>query len=130
VKNNNLKSWQRGTSGNPHGRPKGSRNIKKVIQELLNDPTLCSKLDTAMPRGTQTPLEAIIYTLMSKSIAGDVRASDVILKHAIDKDMPVNEGGFFSKGELKITIVDPQGQPIVNEADDISKLIDPTPVTD
>ncbi len=69
----NLKSWQKGTSGNPNGRPKGSRNIKSIIQDLLNDKTIYKKLSVTAPEGTQTPLEAIIYTLMIKSIGGDTR---------------------------------------------------------
>jgi hypothetical protein len=128
MKNANLKSWQPGASGNPHGRPKGSRNIKKVIQDLLNDPDICTKLAVTMPDGTQTPIEAIIYTLMSKSISGDVRASDVLLKHAIDKDMLSAEDGFFSKSELRITIVDPDGAPYRSEVDEMASIIDDTPI--
>jgi hypothetical protein len=53
VASNNLKPWKPGISGNPAGRPKGSRNIKKVIQDLLNDPGTVSKLDLGTPRDTE-----------------------------------------------------------------------------
>jgi hypothetical protein len=110
-KNNNLKSWQSGVSGNPKGRPKGSRNIKKVIQDLLNDKNMAARLSLRMPGGTETSLEAIVYTLMVKAIKGDVRAAEVLLKHSIDKDMLAVEGGFFSQSELKITVVGADGKP-------------------
>jgi hypothetical protein len=111
VKKSNLKPWQPGTSGNPNGRPKGSRSVKTVIVDMLNDPNTYKLLPNTHPRGTQTPLEAIVCTLMIKSINGDVRASDVLLKYAVDRDMTVDEGGFFSQSELKITVVDSKGQP-------------------
>lgn len=128
VKKNNLKSWQPGVSGNPKGRPKGSRNIKKVIQDLLNDRDLVAKLALRIPRSTETPLEAIIYTLVVKAIKGDVRASEVLLKHSIDKDMLPAEGGFFSQNELKITVVgangkpDPKAGPAIDEATGLLRL--------
>ena len=111
-KSSNLKSWQPGLSGNPKGRPKGSRNIKKVIQDLLNDKDLASRLSLRMPRDTETPLEAIVHTLVTKAIRGDVRASEVLLKHSVDKDMLPTEGGFFSQSELKITVLGANGKPI------------------
>ncbi len=107
----NLKSWQKGTSGNPNGRPKGSRNVKNIIRDLLTDENSYSKLPITAPEGIQTPLEAIIYALMIKSINGDVRASDVLLKYAVDRDMVADEGGFFSQNELTITVVDGAGNP-------------------
>ena len=111
MKTNNLKPWQPGISGNPKGRPKGSRNIKKVIQDLLNDQNIASGMRLTMPRDIETPLEAIVYTLMVKAIRGDVRASEVLLKHSVDKDMVPIEGGFFSQSDLKITVVGGDGKP-------------------
>lgn len=117
MNKNNLRPWQAGISGNPAGRPKGSRNIKKVIQDLLNDKNTFTKLSMAAPGGTQTPLEAIVCTLMIKSIRGDVRASDVLLKHAIDKDLSAEDVGFFSQSELRITVVGADGNPQSDLAD-------------
>jgi hypothetical protein len=117
----NLKSWQKGTSGNPNGRPKGSRNIKNVIRDLLNDKTTYKKLPVTAPEGTQTPLEAIIYTLMIKSIGGDIRASDVLLKYAVDRDEPVDESGFFSQTKLTIQVVGDNGKPYERQALEIDE---------
>lgn len=118
MKKNNLKSWQPGVSGNPRGRPKGSRNIKKVIQDLLNDPNAARKLALRLPRDTETPLEAIVHTLMVKAIRGDVRASEILLKHSVDKDKSAEEPyGFFDSRPKTITfqVLDTKGNDISSE---------------
>lgn len=101
-----LQPWQKGTSGNPKGRPKGTRNIKNIIRDLLNDPNSYAMLTGVNPRGTQTPLEAIVCVLMIKSIRGDVRAADVLLKYAVDRDVPAESGGFFEQKKLIVEVVD------------------------
>lgn len=106
---NNLKSWQPGVSGNPKGRPKGSRNIKKVIQDMLNDPNVYERLPKNLSRDTETPLEAILCTLMTKAMRGDIRATDVLLKYSVDRDIVAQGDGFFSQNELKITVVSSDG---------------------
>jgi len=105
VKTNNLKPWQPGISGNPNGRPKGARSIKKTIVDLLNDPNTFNLLPRNALRGTETPLEAIICMLLVKSIRGNVRAADVLLKYAVDRETLVEEDGFFSQEKLIIRIV-------------------------
>ncbi len=106
----NLKSWKPGISGNPKGRPKGSRNIKKQIQDMLNDPGVYKQLPKNLSRATETPLEAILCTLMTKAMRGDLRAIDVILKYSVDRDVVIEGDGFFSKNELRIMVVDGDGQ--------------------
>jgi len=105
----NLNKWQKGVSGNPKGRPKGSRNIKKIIQNLLLDRDTYKRLPIDAPQDTQTPLEAIICSLMVKSMAGDVRASEVLLKYAVDRNEATEDDGFFSQGRLIIEVVDSHG---------------------
>ena len=112
----NLQPWQKGISGNPNGRPKGSRNIKSIIRDLLNDPDSYNLLPRNALRDTQTPLEAIISMLMIKSIRGDVRAADVLLKYTVDREILAEEGGFFSQEKLIIRIV--------GEREDITNLVD------
>lgn len=109
MKTKNLRPWQPGVSGNTTGRPKGSRNIKKVIQGLLNDQSMAARLALRLPRDTETPLEAIVHTLVVKAIRGDTRASEVLLKYSVDKDAIPPEGGFFSQSELRIVVVDAEG---------------------
>lgn len=59
--------------------------------------------------------------LMTKSIAGDVRAAEVLLKYAIDKDEPVEPTGFFSQNKLVLEIVDTQGRPYPSEPPTINE---------
>lgn len=109
VPKNNLKPWQPGISGNPKGRPKGSRNIKKVIQDMLNDPKVYDRLPRGTPRNAETPLEAILYALMVKAARGDIRAIDVLLKYSVDKDTTDDRTGFFAQNELRIVVMDTTG---------------------
>lgn len=122
MKKNNLKPWQPGMSGNPRGRPKGSRNVKKIIQDMLNDKNTYKKLAIVAPRGAETPLEAIVYTLMVKAMRADIRAADVLLKYSVERDTTIgDEGGFFSPGmnQLVIRIVDSKGNQIETGINDI-----------
>ena len=113
MKTKNLKPWQPGISGNPNGRPKGARSIKKVIVELLNDPNTYNLLPRNALRGTETPLEAIICMLLVKAIRGDVRAADVLLKYAVDRDDSTEIGGFFNKEKLIIEVVGERQEVVV-----------------
>lgn len=85
--------------------------MKNIIIELLEDPDVYNKLPNKQPDATKTPIEAIVNTLLSKALDGDVRAADVLLKHAIPRElMPEVEGGFFSNPtELIIKVVEPDG---------------------
>jgi len=78
---------------------------------MLNDPNTYKLLPNVHPRGTETPLEAIISVLMIKSIRGDIRAADVLLKYSVDRDDSMEETGFFSQDTLVIEVVDTNGKP-------------------
>jgi len=72
--------WKPGQSGNPAGKPKGTKHLSTHIQELLNDPTFELKLKD----GTlleERPIEAIIKTAVAKSISGDNRWAEWLAKH-------------------------------------------------
>lgn len=106
-----------GVSGNPKGRPKGAKSIKKTVVALLNDSNTNNWLPRNALRDTQTPLEAIVCMLMIKSIRGDVRAADVLLRYAIDRDELAEEPHGFFDGRPKIITfqtIDSQGN-VINE---------------
>lgn len=113
MNESNLKQWKPGQSGNPHGRPKGSRNIKSLIRDMVQDPETYKKLQEFVPWGTETPLEAIICATLVKAMQGDVRATEVILKHVVD-DTPISDQStsFFSSSELRIVVIKPSGETI------------------
>lgn len=112
-----LNSWPPGVSGNPNGRPKGSRNLKTIIRDMLDSMDTYQLLPENYPRDKGTPLEAIVCALTVKAMEGDTKAADTLLKYAIDRDDPVDEPtGFFSRPtELTIKVVDSHGDPYVNE---------------
>ena len=76
----NLKSWQPGQSGNPTGKPKGTKHLSKWIQEMLEDESFEVKL-----KGRKTfrgaPMQAIIQTVATKALNGDLRAFDLLAKY-------------------------------------------------
>lgn len=121
----NLKPWQPGVSGNTKGRPKGSRNIKNVIRDLLSDPGTYNMLPSNTYGNARTPLEAIVRVLMIKSIRGDVRAADVLLKYAVDRDQSMEEGSFFTQKKLIIEVVGDRQNPNNPIQDESHDKIDP-----
>jgi len=88
----NLKSWQKGQSGNPAGRPKGARNLKTIVRDLLNDRDAYKHLDIEYTHQTLTPIEAIILALTQKALSGSDQAASILLKHyAIGEDKLAND---------------------------------------
>lgn len=64
--------FQPGQSGNPKGRPKGSKNLKTVVDEELN--RTLSIRENGETR-TMTSIQALLRTTMNKALKGDGRAS-------------------------------------------------------
>lgn len=74
----NASKFKRGKSGNPKGRPKGSRNISTLIARELNDQV------TVTENGKQRRLskgQIAIRQLVNKAAAGDPKAMQAIWKH-------------------------------------------------
>ena len=68
--------FKRGKSGNPKGRPKGSRNLATDLAAELGEPI------TVREDGRQRRVSkqrALIKSLMAKSLQGDVRAAAALL---------------------------------------------------
>lgn len=69
-----------GQSGNPDGKPKGTKHLSTYIQEALTDENFELKLKD----GTilkEMPIKAIIKTAVAKSVSGDTRAMEWLAKH-------------------------------------------------
>lgn len=64
--------FQRGTSGNPKGRPRGSKNLASIVLRESRQ-----KVRINGPQGSRpvTKLEAAVMQLSNKSAQGDLRAS-------------------------------------------------------
>ncbi|WP_109792019.1 DUF5681 domain-containing protein [Minwuia thermotolerans] len=65
-----------GRSGNPKGRPKGHRNFRTDLHEILNAVVRVKEKGEARTLTTQ---QAALYRLREKALNGDVRALDRLL---------------------------------------------------
>ena len=68
--------FKKGQSGNPKGRPKGSRNFAKDLDVVLN--TKVTVQENGQPR-KMTTQQAALLRLVEKALKGDVRALDRLL---------------------------------------------------
>jgi hypothetical protein len=68
--------FKRGKSGNPKGRPMGSRNLATDLAAELGEP-ITVREDGCHRRVTKQ--RALIKSLMAKSLQGDVRAAAALL---------------------------------------------------
>lgn len=69
--------FQKGQSGNPKGRPKGSLNSATVAARTARQPVVINENGQ---RKVVTMLEAIYKQLASKAVSGDGRAADTFLE--------------------------------------------------
>jgi len=66
-----------GQSGNPRGRPKGARGVAKVLEEALSEEILVTVGGQQLQK---TKREALILSLVTKAIKGDMRAAAQTLR--------------------------------------------------
>jgi len=101
--------FQKGQSGNPKGRPKGSKNLKTDLQEELEELILIREGNS---QKTVTKQRAIFKGLMSKAMKGDSRAANLIVSMLYryeepntfqeDEDLTIEEEAILA--ELKAEI--------------------------
>lgn len=72
--------WKPGQSGNPEGRPKGSKNLSTWVRDIMDDEEFGETL-----RGTHgvagAPIEAIVKSLVIKALNGNLRAFELLAKY-------------------------------------------------
>jgi len=71
--------FRKGLSGNPKGRPKGSRNLETVLEETLEEKVVINENGV---RRTVTKLEAAVKQLVNKAASGDLSAVRQLLARA------------------------------------------------
>lgn len=88
-----------GQSGNPAGRPPGSRNFKTIVRELFEDGGIdWSKVPIKNARELEKKFgkrggEALSYVLYAKGISGDVPAAKTVHEWAYGKNVDITTGG-------------------------------------
>ena len=75
--------FKKGKSGNPKGRPKGSRNFRTDVQATLEAPVQFREKGHVKTVSTQL---ATLLRLRQKALSGDGRALDRLLELARDYD--------------------------------------------
>ena len=94
----NLTPWQPGQSGNPDGKPVGTKNWATIVQDLLNDPKLAESILEEKPGWwdklpNKNAHEAIATAMTIRAMGGDVKAATWLRKTAYgDKIDLVSDG--------------------------------------
>jgi hypothetical protein len=105
-----------GHSGNPSGRPKGTRNFKTDLTATLKAPVRITRDGKPQKVSTQ---EAMLLRLREKALAGDARALDrfISLAQTYNNEELIAASGLSAddamllelfKGRVKSGMVDPQ----------------------
>ena len=68
--------FKKGQSGNPKGRPRGSRNFSTDLKATLEEPTRVTHHGKAQTVSTQ---HAALMRLREKALGGEVRALDSLI---------------------------------------------------
>jgi hypothetical protein len=68
--------FRKGQSGNPKGRPRGSRNATTILNEALHERVVVTENGR---RKSATKLEVIFKQLVNKAAQGDHRATQLLL---------------------------------------------------
>jgi hypothetical protein len=68
--------FRKGVSGNPNGRPKGSRNVAAVFAKTLREKVVINEHGQ---RKTISKLEAAVEQFVNKAASGDLRALQMLV---------------------------------------------------
>src|SRR5262245_3868094 len=71
--------FRKGRSGNPRGRPRGSRNFASLMEEALAEPVMINENGR---RRKATKLEVIVKQLVNKAAQGDHRSIQLLMAYA------------------------------------------------
>lgn len=82
--------FQPGVSGNPSGKPKGTKNLATHIQEMLSDEDFTTYLTDPKDGWREfkgAPVKAIVQTALVRAIQGDDKAREWLAKYGYGQKM-------------------------------------------
>ena len=95
--------FKKGQSGNPRGRPKGSKNLPTLLSEALNESVVVAENGR---RRKITMRQAIIKQLVKRSATADLRAMKILLDMVRDLERQAElaspETAEFSEADEKV----------------------------
>lgn len=97
------KKFKPGESGNPAGKPKGTKHLSTRIQEMLGDPKFTDKLrkiDGFSDADGATPMEVIVGAAMVAAAKGDGKARDWLGKFGYGHQIDITSNGETIKPAL------------------------------
>lgn len=68
------RQFQKGQSGNPYGRPRGTRNRKTILTKIMAEPVTYREGDR---NGTVTKLELLLRSIRNGAASGDATAMNL-----------------------------------------------------
>jgi hypothetical protein len=80
--------FQKGTSGNPKGRPRKSKNTATIMKALLDEEVIVTKSGEQLQ---MTAHEAMLNRQRNKALAGDIKALKLFLPGIGDVESAVTE---------------------------------------
>jgi hypothetical protein len=95
--------FKKGQSGNPRGRPSGSKNLKTLLNEALNERVIVTEEGG---HRNITKREAIVTQLVNRSATADLRALKILLDTLRDieghTEPASSETAEFSEADEKV----------------------------
>ncbi len=108
--------WKKGVSGNPKGRPKGSKNLKTELNDELEEKIMVTEGGKTK---TVSKRRAVIKTQAVKALKGDPRAA----KNLLDLDTRLNAQEAAS--EPKTDTLAPEDEAILDAYFEQRRRLDP-----
>lgn len=90
--NQNLKHWKPGQSGNPKGKPKGTKHLSTWIREMLSDDnyTVTLKEGLKIKSYKGAPIKAIIAAQIHLAVNGNQKAFEVLAKYGYGSKLDIS----------------------------------------
>jgi hypothetical protein len=92
--------FEKGKSGNPAGRVKGSKNVSKLLLQALGEPVVVNENGE---RKRITKGEAMIKQLVNKGASGDARSIQLLLaemRSRLESELPNDQTSQATKDQL------------------------------